>query len=1272
MADENNIENEVYEEWARSRMDTLKHFATKGNVVSANVLVRKYGLSNRPEAGVDTGSWQTRTEIPTAREIMDETDGAEADEDANAVEIPVNRIDAPWGNKQDYLRTHYELLREDAIAPLRDAVAAVQAFPHMKDNKGACVYEKVYIIGYTFSQKGPAARVVFSTARAGKRIIWEQSKRLITGTLVALSPVQDKFRRDCKIAIVAARPLSGVQANPPEVDLFFSNPEESEIDPMQEWLMVEARTGYFEAYRHTMVGLQRMAGERFPMSEHLVDLKTTVDKPGYTHRLPLSTIDVETPKAAPIENGDLLDLLPASSTKHLDESQRSALERILTKKLAIIQGPPGTGKTHVSVTALRFLLDRATAHDPPIVIASQTNHALDQMLRHISGFEQNFVRLGGRSLDQDVIKRRTLYQLRKSGQTPTILHGLRGAAQSTLRRQERKMLGLLDPIHDQKEPISADLLRNLGLLTKAQYQSLQGRATGWVHASKDRPSSSMAAWLGGEFVTIGGHGKQVNLDLEYEEMDPEFEQIKEIEAEAIANDDEYSDSLNGTWRSISERFHGRPRPGANLQTVQQALQVDNLWEIPTLMRGAVYTHFQQLVKQWIRDTFREEAKTYMKAARELQIGMWEADTEILRGAKLIGMTTTGLSKYRPLVASVQPRIMLVEEAAETLEGLVTAGCVESLKHLILVGDHKQLRGHCTVTELEGEPFNLGVSMFERMIMNGVEYSTLTYQRNDELHDHESVMSREAVPGMGSTISYLFSHTWPESKDAHFSRCNGNEADMIIGFFNYLMYNGLKSEQITVLTFYNGQRKLILRKLRSHPNLQGKIFNVKTIDSYQGEENAVIILSLVRSNRNNEIGFLEIENRVCVALSRAQRGLYMFGNAKCLSKASSLWWKVVKTMANNPRRVGYKFPVTCDHRSGTGAMAVVKRRVEMRYHVDICALCNAIRKFQALALKEGFRLHTDSFSHDSVTCQSVCEKLLPCGHQCKRLCGRRCGCDCRRREYRPEELVAAEKRDRGILAWQNSVKNASKKPEKEIKSPEPLLIDFGGSELPETPTEGNGLANTTERLLLLNLVESESLKSSKEGLDLNDSESPKSSHDGERRANPSGPQMLLELGEPESPENSKKRVKLPEAQLPLHSDESESIGAEEEETASVDGVPDYRERATRAWQEFAKNPPMRSRAAPANVPETESRARIPEPLLLLDFGGPESPSSNEEMLTPADVGAETPPRPAITSVVKKMKGKDSNRTRWVNKIDWSAWLAEPSVAPLTEMEPSLLD
>ena len=135
--------------------------------------------------------------------------------------------------------------------------------------------------------------------------------------------------------------------------------------------------------------------------------------------------------------------------------------------------------------------------------------------------------------------------------------------------------------------------------------------------------------------------------------------------------------------------------------------------------------------------------------------------------------------------------------------------------------------------------------------------------------------------------------------------------MVIGFFDYLVHNGLDAKETTVLTFYGGQRKTILRGLKSHHNFQGNyIFKVVTVDSYQGEENEVVLLSLVRNNHSGEIGFLNIDNRVCVALFRARRGFYIFGNSGLLSHASPLWRKVLEVMRSDPSRIGQALPITC--------------------------------------------------------------------------------------------------------------------------------------------------------------------------------------------------------------------------------------------------------------------------------------------------------------------------------------------------------------------------
>lgn len=105
-----------------------------------------------------------------------------------------------------------------------------------------------------------ATGVTFSLERTGKKVLWEQSKRLISGSLVVLTPKSDEFKTTAIVATVAARPLNKLDKNPPEIALFISA-DEQEIDPAQEYLMVEDRGGLYEASRHTLLALQRMMKE---------------------------------------------------------------------------------------------------------------------------------------------------------------------------------------------------------------------------------------------------------------------------------------------------------------------------------------------------------------------------------------------------------------------------------------------------------------------------------------------------------------------------------------------------------------------------------------------------------------------------------------------------------------------------------------------------------------------------------------------------------------------------------------------------------------------------------------------------------------------------------------------------------------------------------------------------------------------------------------------------------------------------------------------------
>lgn len=73
--------------------------------------------------------------------------------------------------------------------------------------------------------------------------------------------------------------------------------------------------------------------------------------------------------------------------------------------------------------------------------------------------------------------------------------------------------------------------------------------------------------------------------------------------------------------------------------------------------------------------------------------------------------------------------------------------------------------------------------------------------------------------------------------------------------------------------------------------------ITVVDNYQGEESDIILLSLVRSNENGNVGFLKTENRICVALSRAKYGLYVMGNMDNLYESGDLWKQIKDTLVN---------------------------------------------------------------------------------------------------------------------------------------------------------------------------------------------------------------------------------------------------------------------------------------------------------------------------------------------------------------------------------------
>lgn len=156
-----------------------------------------------------------------------------------------------------------------------------------------------------------------------------------------------------------------------------------------------------------------------------------------------------------------------------------------------------------------------------------------------------------------------------------------------------------------------------------------------------------------------------------------------------------------------------------------------------------------------------------------------------------------------------------------------------------------------------------------------------------LIDHESVKNFPPVRGIDHCL-YFIDHEQKESLYGDSTKQNLHEARFLVHLARHLVLNGYEPHEITILAAYLGQWLAIDEEKKNYQHILGGV-RVAVLDNYQGEECTIILLSLVRNNDQGSIGFLKIENRVCVALSRAREGLYIMGNMELLCKNSDVSW-----------------------------------------------------------------------------------------------------------------------------------------------------------------------------------------------------------------------------------------------------------------------------------------------------------------------------------------------------------------------------------------------
>ena len=468
------------------------------------------------------------------------------------------------------------------------------------------------------------------------------------------------------------------------------------------------------------------------------------------------------------------------------------------------------------------------------------------------------------------------------------------------------------------------------------------------------------------------------------------------------------------WKGFSsESFHGNNQL---FSSSSSSYSFDSWRGFDGFSQGkqlAMYLILRETVLSLYLAKWTKLIEDYYRVMAEYEEAHLDDNITLLKSAKVIGVTTSGAAKSSKLLTGVKAQVMIVEEAGEVLESHLLTSLTKHVEHLILIGDHQQLRPKINTYRLKGESgmgYNLDCSTFERMVEGEFPFSTLSVQYRmypsiadlirplyspNIIQDGENVRKYPSVRGMKER-AFFFDHNYLEDQAegaSDLSKVNTKEAEMAVGLALYLMHNEYVGNRLALITPYVGQllkiRSILSSKqikivmndldeeevLRAEEGENGaegglpdKLFvgsankhlRLATVDNFQGEEADVVIVSTVRCNHQGRIGFLKFDNRVNVMFSRARHGMYVLGSRATVerfeqkrrdSSAKPCFFSDIVHSFEEKKLIGSKFECQCD------------------VHETITAIS----------------VPSDWKKVNEGGCDLECGQKLPCGHACPRPC-----------------------------------------------------------------------------------------------------------------------------------------------------------------------------------------------------------------------------------------------------------------------------------------------
>ena len=690
--------------------------------------------------------------------------------------------------------------------------------------------------------------------------------------------------------------------------------------------------------------------------------------------------------------------------------------------------------------------------DAPILVVCYTNHALDQFLEGIQSLRidsrtPSIVRIGGRCKSESLspsILRNKVRECQSGNELSRSLRRRLGESRGVMFKCKDCIDKMSDPVTSSGDNRLVSLSQLKTVIHTQHYLQL----TEGIHEGSGK---ELEIWLDlwrpdlykdiDKETDIDSQDKETDIDSQDKETDifgnetaPVEEasgltdncividnEAKLIEDDRILEGEEiellgisatqesaqtpHTASVSG-WQTVQISEASRAGMiGKGLKsdplTSEEVSSVRDIWILPLDKKWQLYTHWIMEYKGYTLNQSKNLAERYEQACEGYVDSLKEIDEHVIRGSDVIGITTTGAAKHHHILKKIHPKLVIFEEAAEIFEAHVATSLAPSVQQLVLIGDHKQLQPKPNCYDLDVK-YQLSVSLFERLVRNKIPYVTLNVQHRmrpeisslirpsiySDLKDHVTVTEYDHVLGVAKDV-FVIDHTYPERENKQgdvTTHVNVFESDYLIGFCRYLLNQGYHPGNITILTMYRGQLLEMRRKMR-RKDFEG--VRLAAVDDFQGEENDIILLSLVRSNPEGSIGFLNSQNRVCVSLSRAKKGLYIIGNLSMLRGKDKTIWPAIISDLEEHHCIGRGLPLFCRVHGGEN---FVEEPDDFRKCPE--GGCDQPCKARLPCGHSCPRIcHPNDMDHTKSKCLRDCPKSLPCGHKCTKKChqcARGCG------------------------------------------------------------------------------------------------------------------------------------------------------------------------------------------------------------------------------------------------------------------------------------------